>query len=267
VNILELDMFLLYLFILGAVFGSFINVLVFRIPRGKSLKGRSVCPYCKKTIIWIDNIPILSYIFLRGRCRKCKKKISLRYPIIELFCGLLFMLVWIIFIISSGIEPLATLNTYYGYYLLPILLFIVVITLSIFVIDFIHQIIPDSLSLSTLAAFLILLTLFDVPGYYQLLLVSFLTSIFLLLIHLVTAGRGMGLGDVKLALMLSLLLPFPYQAVLLFAAFLTGAVVGIILILAKKASFGMHIAFGPFLIAGYWIALVFGEYLIKLFLI
>lgn len=184
------------LFILGLIAGSFLAALSYRLPRNISIKtGRSFCPNCKTQINWQDNIPLLSYLLLKGKCRKCRKKISWRYPIIEFATAIVFVL--------TGLNPF--------------MLFIGCLLVLIFVIDLEHQLIPDELVFAGLGASLIYLL--SSVTFYQNLLAGFLAALFLLLIHFVTLGRGMGLGDVKLALFLGSLLGFSNLLYFFFASF------------------------------------------------
>lgn len=226
------------IFVLGLVFGSFISALSWRFPKGLSIaRGRSICPNCKKQIIWYDNIPVFSYILLAGKCRHCKKPISLRYPVIELSTAIGFTLI--------------------GFQFIPLILFFLLEI--IFIIDLEHQIIPDIFVFAG-----ILLFLFTVGNSLLTVLFSgFICATFLMLIHLVTKGHGMGLGDVKFAVLGGIIVGLPLSPVWLFVAFLTGGITGIILIISKKARFKSKIAFGPFLILAIPITLVFGRTILR----
>ncbi len=238
------------LFVFGLLVGSFLSSLTYRYPREEKVSsGRSFCPICKKTIAWHDNIPLLSYIVLKGRCRNCDDKISLRYPLIELSTALSFVFVgWF----------LVTGNAYYigHFWTLPYLLFLFTVLIAIFVIDLEHKIIPDSLVYSIFIATLVVLFITSTPLYPHL-LAAFGAATFLLLLHLLTGGRGMGLGDVKFALAGGLILA-NLVIVWMFISFLLGAIVGLLLIVLGKAKFGKEIPFGPFLIIGLIVAMFFG---------
>jgi leader peptidase (prepilin peptidase)/N-methyltransferase len=233
------------LFILGLVFGSFISALTWRYPRRISVnKGRSICPKCKSQIAWFDNIPLLSFIFLGGKCRKCKKPISFRYPFIELATALGFVTIGYFTASSQGMS----LQIVYS-------IVIFLILEAIFIIDLENQIIPDSFVFAGLFVALFI-------NHYSLIIALFaglLAATLLLLIHLITKGRGMGLGDVKFAVLGGLLVGPKLFLIWLFLAFLTGAIVGIILILGKKAGLKSQIAFGPFLILAIPLAIVYGD--------
>ncbi len=194
------------------------------------LTGRSFCPKCGKKISWFDNIPLLSFILLGGECRNCKKRISLHYPFVELLFGVITVLLYLKFGLTLE---------FIFYVLLSIIL------VSIFSIDLTHQIIPDELVLAGIIIFL----LFPIyNSLYTNFLAGFLAASFLLVLHLITKGKGMGLGDVKLAILGGMIVGLNNVFYWLALAFLTGAVVGCILILAQKAGFKSKIAFGPFLI-------------------
>ncbi len=229
----------LYLFLVGLCFGSFLGALTYRYLRKETvLKGRSWCDSCGKEIAWYDNIPLFSFLVLGGRCRYCKKKISLRYFLIELFSGIGFVLI--------------------GFNLLHLILFLILF--GIFIIDFEHRIIPDAFVFAGMTA-----AIFNLQfSIFNNLSAGFISASFLLLIYLLTKGKGMGLGDVKLAVLGGLLTGLKLAPVWLFLAFLTGAVAGIILILSKKANLKDKIAFGPFLIIAIPLSLVWGNKIINL---
>lgn len=234
-------------FIIGLAFGSFLGVVTRRLPRKESfVSGRSHCPSCRATINWYDNIPLLSFLVLRGRCRNCHKPISIRYPLIELATAL-------------GVVGIYILNRQFPIFLIIILL----ITISIFVIDFEKKIIPDELIFLGLGVTSVALLLGWNGPFYLHFFGGFASGFFLLLVHLITGGRGMGLGDVKYVLFPGTVLGWPQSIVWLFISFLTGAGVGAILILLGKAKLGKHIAFGPFLALSFIITAVFGRVLIK----
>lgn len=242
----------IFLFVFGVIFGSFISALTWRYPRDISInRGRSICPKCKHQIGWADNIPLLSYLLLGGKCRNCKKHISLRYPLIELTTGIGFVAI-VYFITLQG-------TTLQGVYSIIFILILFLILEAIFIIDLEHQIIPDFFVFFGL--FIVsIYTLYAIPStLFPGLLTGFIASVLLLLIHLLTRGRGMGLGDVKFAVLGGLLVGPKLLLIWLFLAFLTGATVGIILILGKKAGMKSQIAFGPFLVIAIPLAIIYGE--------
>jgi leader peptidase (prepilin peptidase)/N-methyltransferase len=219
------------LVLLGLVLGSFISAITYRIPRGLGfVKGRSFCDSCKKELRWFDNIPLFSFLFYKGKSHCCAKKISIRYPLIE---------------IASAIGVV---------FLYPNFLFIILffLTLLIFIIDLEHQIIPNELS--WLVLLLGLFTVHSTP--FTALFSGFFVSLLLLSIHLITRGRGMGLGDVKLAVALGIWLGWPDSIKWIMTAFIIGGIISAILLLLRKANLKTKLAFGPFLIIAFWIILL-----------
>ena len=244
---------MLYL-LAGLLIGSFIAALTYRVPRLVPWAlGRSFCPRCKKKLSWFDNIPLFSYLLLSGKCRDCKKRISLRYPVIELVSGLSFVglgSIWGNYFHSSPIELL-------------FMVFLFIVTLSILVIDIEHRIIPDNMVFVAIASVFLYLVILDRPIYINL-LSGFISAFFLLTLHLITKGKGMGLGDVKFAILGGLVLGWPNTPIWMFLSFIIGAFVGIVLILFKKASFGKKISFGPYLVVSLWITFIWGNQLLAL---
>jgi len=249
-----------FLFLIAAVglgVGSFINCVVYRVNNGLApLKGRSICPRCKHQLAWKDNIPLLSFILLRGKCRYCGKPISWQYPIVELITGLLAI---IIFQLSNCELRIASYNLLIGWALL-----------AIFVSDLVYTTIPDEIVFPTMG----LVAFFHLAGVEVVaspppsgpngflggvLLVALGAAGFFYFLVLVTKGRGMGMGDVKLVFLMGFLLGWPKIMVAIYLAFLTGAIIGVILILIGKKKFGQTIPFGPFLVTGTIIALFWGE--------
>ncbi len=246
---------IILIFILGLAVGSFINVLIDRNSTDESIIfGKSHCDNCKKNIAWYDLIPVLSFIFLFGKCRYCKSRLSLYYPTVELSTGILFVATFY-FLPSTS------------YFLLSILysLFIVASLISIFFIDLKYGIIPDKIVYPAIAVSFLYL-LYAMPyTLYSHLLSALGAFVFFLILFLVTRGRGMGVGDIKLAFLMGLILGFPEIVVALYLAFLTGAVAGVILILWRKKKLrGSTIPFGPFLVLGTILSLFYSDFFIKL---
>ncbi len=236
--------------VLGMILGSFLSAYTYRLPRNISIKnGRSKCPRCKKTIVWYDNIPLFSYLFLGGKSRCCKKNISLRYPLIEFGTGLMFLLTYLVNL-SCKQSVFCSDTSVMGTLAVLFYLFIIFVLIGVFVIDLEHQIIPDEL------VFVLLSVVFGMvlvrhEDLYLNLLSGFGASMFLLFLNLFTNGKGMGLGDVKLAIPLGMVLGWPSTFIWLTISFVLGAIVGVFLIIIGKAQFGKHIPFGPFLVMGF----------------
>lgn len=247
-------LFSFFFFFLGVSFGSFLNVLIYRLPNSLPLTGRSFCPKCKKKIAWYDNLPLLSFLVLAGRCRHCHSPISWQYPFVELVTGVLTVLSIKYLVFSSG----SSLNFYH---LLSIIYYLLIIyaLIVIFFIDLYHEIIPDEI---VYPAIIITLIFSLYPNILISNLISgFLAGLLFLILFLLTSGRGMGFGDFKLAVLMGLFLGYPKIIVALYLAFLTGAAIGVILILRGKKKLKSHIPFGPFLAGSTIFALFYGHLL------
>jgi len=224
------------LFVLGAVIGSFLNVLIYRTIQGESwLTGRSRCDHCQKKISWYDNIPVLSFLLLGGKSRCCKKQIPISYPFVELITGSLF--VWwygigfVFFRLTT--TPFQVLQPFFW-------LLVGVLLLTIFFADLMHMIIPDlvvgALFLLTLAyrLYLTAVSIMQVQDLYFAALGMVASVLFLGGLWILTKGKGMGFGDVKLIAPIALLLGWPKILVGLFMAFVIGGIiVGLINFLVK----------------------------------
>ena len=247
----------LVLFLLGLSLGSFFNVVVWRLNQGVSpLGGRSQCPHCQKTIRWFDNVPLLSFFLLKGRCRDCQKAISWQYPLVEFITAVLTLgLYW--FLIANYQLPITS-------YLFS--LFVSYGLLIIFVSDWRFMIIPDEVLVILGAASLTFFALYSPAGLPIRFLTGSLSSLFFLFLFLFTKGKGMGLGDVKLAFLIGFILSFPACLWAFFMAFLTGALVGVILIWLKGKHLRDQIAFGPFLVFCTWMVFLWQDKINNFFL-
>jgi len=244
----------LVLFLLGTAVGSFLNVVIYRLRTGQSaVKGRSCCDHCGKKIDWFDNIPLLSYIILKGKCRKCKKKIPLEYFWLELLTGAEF--VWVYWLLKVNFEFFGSIEGFYSLGLLVYWLILFAGSLTIAVFDIKYLLIPDEVLVLMVGAAGLRLIL---TQQWMYLVFGILSSLLPLSLWLLTKGKGMGLGDVKLGFLMGLVLGFPQILVAYFVAFLTGAVTGVILILTKQSNLKAKIAFGPFLLLGMLVAKLWG---------
>jgi len=244
----------LLLLVFGLAIGSFLNVVIYRLKKGESfVKGRSYCDKCKKKISWYDNIPLLSFLILKGRCRKCQRKIPIEYPLTELLIGIEF--VWVYWLLSVNFN---FFNSWEGFYSLALLIYWLILfsgSLGIIIFDFKYMMIPDEILYP-----LIGLALLRLPfsGQWQVIWAALGSFGFIYGLYLLTKKKGIGFGDVKLAVLLGLVLGWPNILVAYFIAFLTGAVVGVILILRKQKKFKDRIAFGPFLLVAMLVAKLWG---------
>lgn len=260
--------------------GSFLNCVVYRMENKKSfLRGRSFCPKCKHTLAWHDLIPIFSFLSLKGRCRYCKEKIAIQYLLVEMATGALLILNFKFLIFNQFFI--------FNFEFLIITAYLILINsllVVIFIYDLKHYIIPDNIVFSAIAvAFL-----GDLFGFFNFRHLDFFKNFdfgfrifenfkmpliaaisaggFFFLMWLISRGEWLGFGDVKLALFMGLFLGWPNVLTALFFAFISGSVIGLFLIVAQKKKMKSQVPFGPFLIAGTFFALFWGEKIINWYL-
>lgn len=247
--------FSLYFFALGSIVGSFLNVCIFRLPQSISIfSPRSFCPHCHEPIKFYDNIPILSFILLKGKCRSCKKSISIQYPAVESFNGLLYGVFY---------NELGICADFFIYSLFASSL------LVISVIDLRHRIIPDVITIPGI--FLGLLT--SSFSYRINFLESFIGTILgggLLLVvglgyELFRKKEGMGGGDVKLLAMIGSFLGWKAVLLVIFVASLSGSIIGILWLILKGKGRDYAIPFGPYLSLGALCYLFWGETILRIY--
>lgn len=247
-------------FITGLIIGSFLNVVVYRLHVAESIAhGRSHCPECRKPIKWYDNIPLLSFILLRFRCRYCRKKISWQYPLVEFFTGVFFAAVGYKYFIASDSATWITTLNYLG-----VISFLAVI----FVYDFLYMEIPDLVlwpAVAWVIAFGLYIDWTKIGGsniilnsnIYSGVLAALVAFVLFFLMVVISKEKWMGMGDAYLVILLGLVLGWPNILLALFLAFMLGAIVGLILIARKKKKMESRIPFAPFLILGTLIAMFF----------
>ena len=245
--------FAVFAFLFGAAIGSFLNVIMYRLPLGTSIvTPRSFCPQCKRTIPARENIPILSYILLGGRCSGCKTAISIHYPVVEFITGVLFVYFYLRYNISLD---------FFAYVAFSCALIVVS------GIDFSFQIIPDMISILGIFAGL----MFQLAkGNFLPALVGAIFGGGLILLIRVVGGKVykkevMGMGDVYLTAMIGAFVGWPLIIVAVFLAALTGSILGIVFIASTRQSRESPIPFGPFLSIGGVAVIVFYTLIIKFF--
>ncbi len=246
---LPLAIFLL----LGLFVGSFLNVVIYRFKIGRSiLKPRSFCPNCKHILAWYDLIPVLSFVLLCGKCRYCRKRISWQYPLVELSAGLLFIL----FYLKSG-----SLD----WRLLFNLLFVSILVV-VFVYDLKHYLILDKVIVSGAVLAVIASIFLSKPEFLYALLGSAAAGGFFALLVLVSRGKWMGGGDVKLGFLIGLIVGWPSVLVSLFLAFVLGSIVGVLLIVFHKKTLKSAVPFGTFLAVATVTVMLYGEKMLDWYL-
>jgi len=241
-------------FFLGLVFGSFLNCLVYRLHIHKTLLGRSFCPKCKKKIKWYDNIPVISFIFLKARCRSCHKKISWQYPIVELIMGLLF--VFSLWLRIGELSSLIILRDWIVFFTL----------FFIFLYDLKYSEIEDIVLLPATVLILILSLLLG-QSFLSMIFSALLGVVFFGIQYLITKGKGIGLGDLRIGFFMGIVCGnWQYLLVAIFFAYIIGALISLILILKRKKGMKSAIPLGPFLAIGTFIAFLLGDKIITLYL-
>jgi len=248
---MPLPIILAFVFLFGLIIGSFLNCLVWRLRTGESLLGRSYCPKCRKQIAWHDNLPVASFILLSGKCRECGQSISWQYPAVELATGVLFVIAYYL-----SYELRVT-----SYEFIVQLLrdwFLISVMMVIFVYDLRWYLILDIVTLPACLAVLILnLALsFDL---WNLLVSGIIGSGFFLLQFLISGGKWIGGGDIRLGLLMGLALGWPGVIAAIIISYFLGSLVGLGLIAAGKKRWGSEIPLGVFLAAGTIIDLFWQE--------
>lgn len=284
--------------LVGLMFGSFIKVLADRSINNKSFLGRSYCPNCKHKLAYYDLFPVLSYLMTAGKCRYCHKKISLEYPQIEVLTGLLVGLLFFLYLPDINLlnfsDPAIILQ------ILDLIFksFIIVVLVAVLLTDIKVGLIPDRITYPAIiiaVIYLVVSTILKIYFIYQSLLISplgkyllpphsdyfyrhallattplwtgILAAILIIIFFggliVLTRGRGMGGGDLKLGIFLGLVFGLPNLVAVLFIAFLTGSIAGLILLLIKRKQFGQTIPFGPFLSLGGLLVLYWGDRIIN----
>lgn len=264
--------YIIFIFLLGLIFGSFLNCMIFRLHEEKSLWGRSFCPKCQKQIAWYDNIPLLSFLFLWGECRHCHRKISFEHPLVEFVVGVLFVLAFLVeykvFIFSS------TSGLWFDFFDLNYFIFlirdffVISIMVIIFIYDFKWYLILDVITLPAVA----ILFIFDVFMMYygkahnldfiswRNLSISVIIGVgFFLAQYLVSKGKWIGGGDIRLGLLMGVIFDWPYTLLAIMLAYIFGSFIGIYLLLTKKKEWSSKLPLGVFLSTATIIVLLFGK--------
>jgi len=237
--------FYLYIFVIGIVVGSFLNVVIYRVPIEVSFaKGRSFCPHCQAPIKGYHNIPVFSYLWLRGKCADCGQPISIRYPLVELFTGLMAILIFAV----------------YGFSFQWLVVFsAAAILICITMIDFDTMIIPNGLVIALMAPALLSFFFFPQLGILSRVIGIFVISLPMLILVLFIPD-AFGGGDIKLMAVAGFMLGWGNTLLASFIGLLLGGAVAVVLLARKTAD--KHMAFGPYLCIGIMTALLFGDRII-----
>jgi leader peptidase (prepilin peptidase)/N-methyltransferase len=258
----------------GSVIGSFLNVVVYRVPARRSIVSPpSACPHCGSPVRGYDNIPVVSWLVLRGKCRDCHAPISVRYPLVELGTALLFAAVALVFIptfVPSAVSLIAPVGPEYslaaGILVLAAFLYLASISIALSLIDLDTHTLPSRLVLpSYLVGVVLLGAAAVIDGRWGALATAFIGGGALFLLYAILAfvrPGGMGLGDVRLAGVLGLFLGWQgWESLVVggFAAFVLGGVFGVVQLIRRRATRTSGIPFGPWMVLGAWLGIFAGQ--------
>lgn len=242
------------LFVFGLILGSFVNAWVWRTRKNISIaKGRSMCPHCKHELASQDLIPLFSYISLRGKCRYCHKAISSQYPSVEFSTGVLFAVLYLVLNPSSVYELIQFV----------ILLITSVLLVAAFVYDAKYMELPEKYMLPAVALGVVSLGMKAYQNGWNSLISQLIGLAVVVLIYTAlwffSKGKWLGAGDIRIAAVMGLFLAPTQLIVGLFAAYLVGAVYGVYVLRKAKNKKGVKVPFGPFLIIGFYVGLLWGQ--------
>jgi leader peptidase (prepilin peptidase)/N-methyltransferase len=242
---------LVFAFLAGAVVGSFLNVCIYRLPRRQSIVWpASACPACKRTLVWFENIPLLSYAALRGRCRTCAAPIGVQHPIVEFVAAVLFVSAWWYY----GPGPLLVSRLIFGCALIVL-----------FAIDLEHQLLPNAITLPGIVVGFVF-SFFTPPGWISSLvgIVAGGGSLYLIAetYYRLRHEEGLGMGDVKMLAMIGAFLGWRLTLVTLMMASLAGSIIGLGIIASKRGDMRYALPFGTFLALGAGLSAAVGQPLV-----
>ncbi len=258
-------MFFIYFLItiLGIIIGSFINCILYRLEKNESfIKGRSYCPKCKHSLLWKELIPLISWLFLKGKCSYCRKKISIKYPIIEAITGFLFL-----------ITTIFVINNYPEFYLFFLIFYLTIVFsfLIIFFFDLKHFLVSELVILYTsifvvlwsIIAFILEIKTLDTLLIH--LLAAVFSALFFYLLYILTKKKGIGFGDIQIIFLLGLIAGFPNILFIIFFASFFGSIVGIFLILFYNKGLKTPLPFGSFLVVLALVALFYSNLIAEIY--
>ncbi|MEI8360628.1 MAG: prepilin peptidase [bacterium] len=264
-----LSFLIIFAGLFGLVIGSFLNALIWRLHSGESMMDRSRCPKCHQVIAWYDNLPVVSYLLLNAKCRHCKKNIHWQYPVVEMTTAILYILS-----IMAFRDMLSSLNLDLLFNVLRVW-FVIAVMIIVFVYDLRWYIILDKvifvaaivLSIFWLIDNLLLRSNFNIYSFLPLLLAVISGFGFFWLQYVISKGKWIGGGDVKLGIVIGLALPLAGHTIAaIFLAYMLGAIFGIGLIVFGKKSLGSKLPFGTFLAVSVVVISLWGDRIIGWYL-
>ncbi len=263
-----IDLLYFFVFVFGLTIGSFLNCLIWRLHSGQSMWNRSACPKCHEKIIWYDNVPVLSYLLRLGKCRHCGKRISLQYPIVEFLTGVLFVMAFYlnyelqIINYGSGIhDSLFIIQLFQDPILLIQLLrdlFIISVMIIVFIYDLRWYLILDIVILpSCLLVFFFNLLLGH--SWQDMMISGIIGAGFFLFQFVISRGKWIGGGDVRLGLFMGLALGLNNLILAIFLGYIIGSIVSIFLLITGKKQWSSKVPLGVFLTVGCLLSLFWGK--------
>jgi len=249
---------LIIFFILGLIIGSFLNVVICRMDLAETILGRSMCPHCKNKIRWYDNIPLLSFIILKTKCRDCQEKISWQYPLVEFFTGLIFVLVGNYFFSNLDVQSWIATAFY-------CILFSVLIVIFVYDLKFMEiPMLMIWIGVGITAMFYLFFSRMSFGSGSEFLSLNLVSGIiggvaaflFFFLLAAISKEKWMGMGDAYLGFLAGFVVGWPAVLFSLMSSFFIGSVIGIILIIFKKKTMKSQIPFAPFLVLGILLAVI-----------
>jgi leader peptidase (prepilin peptidase) / N-methyltransferase len=244
-----------YAVVLGAIVGSFLNVCIYRLPRGMSIVlPASACPNCRRTLAWFENVPVLGYLVLGGRCRSCRAPIGIRYPIVEIVTALMFGAAWWYY----GPGVLLVSRVLFGCALIVL-----------FAIDLEHHLLPNVITLPGIVVGL-LFSFFTEPGWIASAIGVLVGGGVLFLVaegyYRIRHEEGLGMGDVKMLAMVGAFVGWQLTLLTLMMASLSGAIIGVALIVTRRGGMKYALPFGTFLALGAAVAATAGPAILHWYL-
>lgn len=240
------------IFASGLCIGSFLNVVIDRLPNGRGLGGRSKADCCKVTLGVVDLIPVLSYVFHVGRCGHCGQKVSFYYPLVELISAIFTATAFFYFPVPFNLFYLVS------FYFLIVFFFTDLkyglVPVSVFLVNLLFVI--------TFQVYLFSIGQLSIFNFQFSIISAIVAALFFIFLILITRGRGMGFGDVLLAFLFSLIVGFPSSIIMVFLSFIFGGLFSVFLLLSKKKNLGQSLPFGPFMVLATTTSVFYGRQII-----
>jgi len=241
----------LFIIISGLAVGSFLNVVIYRLKLNQSIIWPpSHCPKCQARLAWYDNLPLVSFIILQAKCRHCNKKIAWQYPLVELATAIIFLILFIHFTLTVQFLVWIILASF---------------LIVIFVYDFKYKVIPDRFSVPPMIVALLFNFALGAPPL-MLLFSGLIIGAFFAAQFIISKGNWVGGGDIRLGLLMGWYLGLPLALVALLLAYISGSIIGIVLILLKHRKLDSHVPFGTFMALAIFVTLFFGDVLLNWYL-